>query len=95
MQVTHRWDLASPVGRTQAVTVAAHCAIHSGSSWVEAPPLVVVQHEGIREALVGMKPGCPEGCIVAVEAIFTIERRQVLAARIYLALTSSVWGLQT
>ena len=94
--ITNRWDLASPVRRTQAITVTAHSAIHSGSSRMEAAPaLVVVQHERFREALAGMKPGGPEGGVVAVEAIFSVERRQVLAARLYLTLASSAWRWET
>lgn len=92
---THRRDLASPIGRTQAVAIAAHCAVHSGGAGMEAPSLVVVQHEGIREALAGMEPAGPEGCIVAVEALLAVNGgRHVLAARLCLALASTTWGLQ-
>ena len=103
-QCTNRWNLASTVGRTQSVTVAAHGSVHRGGSRMEATPtltivivvivVVIIEHEGIGKALVGVEPSAPEGIVVSVEAIFPIESRQILTAGLYLTLTASAWGLE-
>lgn len=91
MSNTNGWNLASPVSRTKATTIS-HCAVHSCSTSVVVPRLIVVYHEGVWKSLVRLKPVGSEGRVVSVEAIFTV---QVLADRFHLALVRSVWRMQT